>query len=157
MTTSFVPPVIPKAVPVGGASATAPGRSRAPLPVSALGPEAPRAVDTVYALSAVDKSGRVADRSIVRVLGWVPRTRLDIREHAGIVLVNAASDGVHRISGRGYLHLPLAMRRWCRLVPGDRIFLAADPAGGVLVAHPLAVLDRLLAGLHAPEAGGEAP
>jgi hypothetical protein len=42
-------------------------------------------VDTVYAVSAVDNSGRIADRSIVRTLGWVPGTRLDIRERAGIV------------------------------------------------------------------------
>jgi hypothetical protein len=109
--------------------------------------------DTVYALSAVDKSGRVADRSIVRVLGWVPGTRLDIRERAGIILASAAADGVHRIGDRGHLHLPLAVRRWCRLTPGDRVLLAADRATGVLVAHPLAVLDRLLAGARAAVTG----
>jgi hypothetical protein len=45
--------------------------------------------DTGYALSAVNKGGRVADRSIVRVLGWVPGTRLDIREQAGIIVARA--------------------------------------------------------------------
>jgi hypothetical protein len=107
-------------------------------------------------LSAVDKSGRVADRSIVRVLGWLPGTRLDIREQAGIVVVRGACDGVHRIGDRGYLHLPLAVRRWCRLGAGDQVLLAADRAAGVLVAHPLVVVDRLLAGLHAPIGAGEA-
>lgn len=103
------------------------------------------AADTVYALSAVDKSGRVADRSIVRVLGWVPGTRLDIREQAGIIVVRPAADGVHCIGDRRHLRVPLAVRRWCRLAAGDRVLLAADCAIGVLVAHPLAVLDRLLA------------
>jgi hypothetical protein len=112
--------------------------------------------DTVYALSAVDKSGRVADRSIVRALGWVPGTRLDLRERAGVIVASAACDGVLCIDDRGHLHLPLAVRRWCRLAAGDRVLLVADRATGVLVAHPLAVLDRLLAGVHAAVAGGEA-
>jgi bifunctional DNA-binding transcriptional regulator/antitoxin component of YhaV-PrlF toxin-antitoxin module len=116
----------------------------------------PQVVDTVYALSAVDKSGRVADRSIVRVLGWGPGTRLDIREQAGIIVARPAADGVHCVGDRGHLHLPLAVRRWCRLTAGDRVLLAADPATGVLVAHPLAVLDRLLADVLAAVAGGEA-
>jgi bifunctional DNA-binding transcriptional regulator/antitoxin component of YhaV-PrlF toxin-antitoxin module len=111
--------------------------------------------DTVYALSAVDKSGRVADRSIVRAFGWAPGTRLDVRERAGIIVVRAAPDGVHRIDDRGYLLLPLAVRRWCRLAAGDRVLLAADRATGVLVAYPLATLDRLLAGVHEAVAGGE--
>jgi bifunctional DNA-binding transcriptional regulator/antitoxin component of YhaV-PrlF toxin-antitoxin module len=112
--------------------------------------------DTVYALSAVDKSGRLADRSIVRVLSWAPGTRLDIREQAGIIVARPAADGVHCIDDRGHLHVPLAVRRWCRLTAGDRVLLAADPATGVLVAHPLAVLDRLLADVHAAVSGGEA-
>jgi hypothetical protein len=55
-----------------------------------------------------------------------------------------------------HLRLPLAVRRWCRLAAGDRMPFAADGARGVLVAYPLAVLDRLLTGSHAGVAGGEA-
>jgi bifunctional DNA-binding transcriptional regulator/antitoxin component of YhaV-PrlF toxin-antitoxin module len=115
-----------------------------------------RAVDIVYVVSAVDKSGRVADRSAVRVLGWAPGTRVSIRERAGTIVVAPAADGVHRVDARGYLLLPLAVRRWCHLRAGDRLLLAADPAVGVLVGHCLAVLDRLLADVHAAFAGGEA-
>ncbi|MFY1692790.1 AbrB/MazE/SpoVT family DNA-binding domain-containing protein [Plantactinospora sp. WMMB782] len=113
--------------------------------------------DTVYALSAIDKSGRVADRSIVRVFDWAPGTRLDVRERAGTIVVRAALDGVHRIDDRGHLLLPLAVRRWCRLAAGDRVLLAADRATGVLMGHPLATLDRLLADVHEAVAGGNAP
>ena len=35
-----------------------------------------RAVDIVYVVSAVDKSGRVADRNVVRLMGWAPGTRI---------------------------------------------------------------------------------
>ncbi|HEY7274010.1 MAG TPA: AbrB/MazE/SpoVT family DNA-binding domain-containing protein [Actinoplanes sp.] len=105
----------------------------------------------------MDKSGRVADRSIVQALGWTPRSRLEIRERSGIILARAAGNGVHRIDDRGHLRLPLAVRRWCRLAAGDRLLFAADPATGVLTAHPPAVLDRLLAGVHATLAAGEQP
>src|SRR5207244_6349436 len=124
-------------VPSGAAGAGRAHRGRRPPPVPALDSGSPRATTTVYAFSAVDKSGRVADRSIVRVLGWVPGRRLDIREQAGIVVASAATDGVHSISERGHLHLPLAVRRWCRLAAGDRILLAADRPACVLVPFPL--------------------
>ncbi len=130
-------------------------QARRPLPVPALNDAGSlRAADTAYALSAVDKSGRVADRSIVRALGWMPGTRLDIREQAGIIVARQAPDAVHCIDDRGHLHLPLAVRRWCHLTAGDRVLVAAHRATGVLVAHPLAVLNELLAGVHAAAAGG---
>ncbi len=116
----------------------------------------PRAVTIAYAVSAVDKSGRVADRNVVRAMGWAPGTRVSIRERGGTIVVAPATDGVHRIDDRGYLLLPLAVRRWCHLTAGDRLLLAADPAAGVLVGHCFAVLDRLLADVHAAVAGGEA-
>lgn len=157
VTTPFVPPVIPKVVPGGGTSAGPLGRVRRPLPVPVLNAGLPPVTDaTVYALSAVDKSGRVADRSIVRALGRGPGTRLDIREQAGMIVAWPAVDAVHCIGDRGHLHLPLAVRRWCRLTTGDRVLLAAAPAASVLVAYPLAVLDRLLADVHAAVMGGEA-
>lgn len=155
MTSSLVPPVIPKVIPVGAGPGPL-GRTRRPLPLPGLDSGSSAVTDTVYALSAVDKSGRVADRSIVRVLGWVPGSRLDIRERAGVITAHAVCDGVHRIDDRGHLCLPLAVRRWCRLAAGDRVLLAAHRDTGVLVAHPLAVLDRLLAGVPAAMAGGEA-
>jgi hypothetical protein len=150
VTASSVPPLVPRAVH-GGFGAGPVGRGRRRLPVPALEPGPPRAAGAVYALSAVDKSGRVADRSVVRALGWAPGTRLDIREQAGII---AAPDGVCRVDGRGHLRLPLAARRRCRLAVGDRVLLAADCAAGVLLAHPLAALDRLLAGARAAAVRG---
>jgi hypothetical protein len=72
-----------------------------------------RAADIVYALSAVDKSGRVADRTVVRAMGWAPGTRVSIRECGGTIVVAPAVDGVHRINDRGHLPLPLPVRRGC--------------------------------------------
>jgi hypothetical protein len=153
VTASFVPPLIPTAVP-GGVSAGPAGQGRRPPPVPALEPVPPPAAGVVYAVSAVDKSGRVADRGIVRALGWAPGTRLDIREQAGVIVASAAVGGTGRVDGRGHLRLPLAVRRWCRLAAGDRVLLAADRAMGVLRAYPPAALDRLLADARAAAAWG---
>ncbi|WP_123601341.1 AbrB/MazE/SpoVT family DNA-binding domain-containing protein [Micromonospora sp. Llam0] len=86
----------------------------------------------------------------------MPGTRLDIREKAGIIVDRPAADAVHFIDDRGHLRLPLAVRRWCRLTAGDRLLLTANRGSGVLVAYPLAVLDRLLADVHAAVEGGKA-
>ncbi len=156
MSASSVPPVVPRVLPGNAGTGPGPlGRARRPLPLPALDSEFARTADTAYALSAVDKSGRIADRSIVRALGWAPETRLDIREQSGVILVCATANGVHCIDDRGYALLPLTVRRWCRLQTGDRVLLVAHLSAGVLAAHPLAVLDRLLAGTHSASNWGE--
>ncbi|GIJ29106.1 hypothetical protein Vqi01_42680 [Micromonospora qiuiae] len=156
MSASSVPPVVPRVIPGNAGTGPGPlGRARRPLPLPALSSEYARTADTAYALSAVDKSGRIADRSIVRALGWAPETRLDIREQSGVILACATADGVHRIGNRGYMLLPLTVRRWCRLKAGDRVLLVAHLSADVLAAHPLTVLDRLLAGTHSAVKRGE--
>ncbi|WP_203919739.1 AbrB/MazE/SpoVT family DNA-binding domain-containing protein [Rugosimonospora africana] len=156
MTTSLVPPIIPKVVPGRHGESGPAGRSRPPLPVAALASVSPAAVDTIYALSMVDKSGRVTDRSMVRELGWRPGTRLDIRERRGIIVVSPAASGVDSISRQAFLKLPLTVRRWCRIKTGDKVLLAAHHAVGVLVVHPVAALHALLADVHAAAVRGDA-
>lgn len=156
MTTTVVPPVIPRSGQARRAGSGPSGRGRAPLPMPSLDPAFARVADIAYVVSAVDKSGRVADRHIVRAMGWAPGTRVSIRERGGTIVVAPAADGVHRVDDRGYLLLPAAVRRWCSLKAGDRLLLAADPAAGVLVGHCFAVLDQLLADVHAAAVGGEA-
>ena len=155
MTASFLPPVIPT-VERAARTATSPaGAGRRPPPLPAVHPgAAPTA--TVYALCAVDNGGRLADRSILRVLDWTAGRRLDIREGGGIVLARAAADGAHGIDGRGFLHLPLTVRRWCALSAGGRLLVAANPTSGVLIGYPIPVLDRLLADAHTPAGGDQA-
>lgn len=83
-----------------GRSAT---RSRLPLPAVPT----PRRRSVVYGLAAVDCRGRVADRAVVTALGWLPGTRLDIRESRGILLIRHDAHGVFSVTTQGHLHLPL--------------------------------------------------
>jgi len=108
----------------------------------------------VYGFGSVDHRGRVADLVAPRAIGWLPGTRLEISVVGGMLVVQARADGVICLTDRGPLRLPTPFRRWCGLVAGDRVLLAADPEAGRLVLHPPAVLDRLISDAHAGLADG---
>ncbi|MGC4903927.1 AbrB/MazE/SpoVT family DNA-binding domain-containing protein [Micromonospora echinospora] len=108
----------------------------------------------VYGLAAIDSSGRIADRTVIRALGWGPGTRLHIREGSGVIVVRSDRQGVFTVTSQGHLHLPAAVRHWCGLAAGDRVLLAASPADGLLVVHPPAALDAMVVAAHADLLGG---
>jgi bifunctional DNA-binding transcriptional regulator/antitoxin component of YhaV-PrlF toxin-antitoxin module len=109
-----------------------------------------------YGLATVDDRGRVADHAIVHALGWQASTRLHIRVIEGLVLVTASRPGVFTVTKRGHVRLPATVRHWCGVETGDRVLLAAEPTEGVLVVHPPAGLDTMLARLHAQVMAREA-
>jgi hypothetical protein len=122
------------------------------LPVANL--VSPRAASLVYGVAAMDCNGRVAETMVINTLGWVPGTRLDIRESGGLVLVRADRHGVFSMSRRGCLRLPANVRHWAQLAPGDRVLLVADPAVGHLVVYPPTVLDAMVAQFQTAVLGG---
>jgi hypothetical protein len=126
VTGPVLPPIIPAARPVANPVAGLVGAGRKPPPLPALPPDAAPTA-RVYAVTAIDRSGRLADRSILRVLGWTPGRRLDIRERGGVVTARAAADGACGVDRRGFLYLPLTVRRWCRLAAGDRLVPLGNP------------------------------
>ncbi|WP_139131607.1 hypothetical protein [Micromonospora halophytica] len=64
-------------------------------------------------MAAIDTSDRIADRAIIRALGWGPGTRLHIREGSGVIVVRLDQQGVFTVTDQGHLHLPTAVRHWC--------------------------------------------
>jgi hypothetical protein len=156
MTGAVIKPLVFPALPDGGRPTGAPagpqtGRRTLPLPVVPT----PRSSSVVYGLAAVDCRGRVADHAIIAALSWLPGTRLDIHESRGLLLVRPDAHGVFSVTNQGHLRLPAAVRHCCGLLPGDRVLLAADPARDVLIVHPPAVLDDLLAARHSELLGGD--
>ncbi|MFD0576209.1 AbrB/MazE/SpoVT family DNA-binding domain-containing protein [Dactylosporangium darangshiense] len=89
------------------------------------------------------------DSALIRTLGWTTATRLRIQTCVDLIVVLADRHGVFRLGPPGYLRLPATARHWCGLRAGDRLLLAADPANSLLVVHPPAVLEEMVAGLHA--------
>jgi bifunctional DNA-binding transcriptional regulator/antitoxin component of YhaV-PrlF toxin-antitoxin module len=103
----------------------------------------------------VDDHGRVADRAVLRALGWSAGTRVDIRETGGLLLIQSDPGGVFQTTRKGHLQLPIAVRRWCAITPGDRLLLVAVPNRRRLVVHTLSDLDVVVGARHDALLAGE--
>ncbi len=102
-----------------------------------------------YGLAAVDLHGRVADQALLRALSWCSGQALTLTMLDRSVVAVPDPHGAVRIGATGHLRLPAGLRRRCGLTTGDRVLLAADLLARLLVLHPPAALDALLATHHA--------
>ncbi|MGI5243053.1 AbrB/MazE/SpoVT family DNA-binding domain-containing protein [Dactylosporangium sp. CA-139066] len=125
--------------------------ARPPLPLATL-PEGRRR-SWQYAVSTIDNRGRVAETSVVRALGWAAGTRLHVREQGRLIVAVLDEQGVFQISQTGHLLIPVAVRRWADLRPGDRVLLAGDPDRKLIVVHPPEAIDAMVEQLHAIRLG----
>jgi hypothetical protein len=152
VTAQVISPVVPPALVTGPRLAGPGGRART-LPVASLAAAATGSL--VCGSATIDCNGRLAEATLLAVLGWAPGTRLDIRVRDGLVLLTADPDAVFTITQPGQVRLPATVRHWCGLTPGSRVLLATDPAVGMLVVHPPAAWQAMLAAVHATVLGGE--
>jgi bifunctional DNA-binding transcriptional regulator/antitoxin component of YhaV-PrlF toxin-antitoxin module len=95
-------------------------------------------------MSALDRGGRIADRTVIEALGWTPGTRLQLEAARTHLTLRAAIDGALAVKDHRYLWLPAATRHLLTLRPGDRVLLSAQPERQTLVVYPPAALDQLL-------------
>jgi len=155
MAEAVISPVVPPppAARRGGRQVRAAAPTRGPLPLAQH--PAARTSATVYGLAILDCRGRLADRAVLRALGWQAGTRLEIRATGGMLVIHADPLGRSRVTAAGHLRLPAPIRNRCGLSGGDRVLLAADPTRARLVLHPPAALDAMIEGCHPRELGGE--
>ncbi|RAS69734.1 hypothetical protein C8D87_10133 [Lentzea atacamensis] len=95
-------------------------------------------------MATVDHRGRIADRHVTAALDWVAGTRLNIREHDGLLVVTADPHGVFKPTKEGYLRLPADARRAAGLSSGDRVLLVARLDHQTVTAFPPVALDHLV-------------
>jgi bifunctional DNA-binding transcriptional regulator/antitoxin component of YhaV-PrlF toxin-antitoxin module len=145
-----MPAVIPlftPATPPAPSSLTRPGpgptAARRGLPLPGV-PSARAADAPVYRMATLDCHGRIADRTILRSLGWRAGHRLTIAEGAGRLTVATDPDGEVQVTTQGHLRIPAALRHRCALCTGDRVLLVADPNRSHLAIYPPATLDTAL-------------
>jgi hypothetical protein len=100
--------------------------------------------DVVYGLTHVDRSGRVADRTVTGALGWRGGDRLTLTAEAGVVVIRRDPSGLVTLPPRSCVPIPAALRHRCGLLPGDPVLLTAVPAEDTLTAYSLAVVDQAL-------------
>ena len=149
MTGPLIAPVIPSpaAAAAAGRPARAPTVARM-LPL-AVPPVRPPVLgrDVVYGLAHVDRSGRVADRTVTGALGWRGGDRLTLTAEAGVVVIRRDPSGLVTLPPRSCVPIPAALRHRCGLLPGDPVLLTAVPAEDTLIAYSLAVVDQALRAL----------
>ena len=154
MTGLPIAPVVPSSSPISARGVSS-GAARRMLPVARLALGG-RGGAAVYGVAAVDCRGRIADHVVMTALGWTPGMRWSLREDRGLVLVAADPRGVFSVTRQGHVRLPVAVRRWCALTPGDRVLLVADPEQGALAVFPPAALDAMVSQCHRGLFGGDA-
>lgn len=152
MSGTVIAPVTMPATPVHDSRSPTAASSR-PLPLPAV--PTSRIATVVYGMAAVDCRGRVADRTVFAALGWVAGTPLAISLTHATLVIGADPGGVFGMTRQGHLRLPAPVRHRCGLASGERVLLAAYPERDVLLVHPPAVLDLLLAECHATLLGGD--
>jgi hypothetical protein len=156
VTGTLIAPVIPSSAAARPARAPAAARTL-PLAVPpALSRPPALGRDVVYGLARVDRSGRVADRTVTGALGWRGGDRLTLTAEAGVVVIRRDPSGLVTLPPRSCVPIPAALRHRCGLLTGDPVLLAARPAEDTLTAYSLAVVDQALAAhipFPAPEGG----
>ncbi|GAB4061424.1 AbrB/MazE/SpoVT family DNA-binding domain-containing protein [Catellatospora paridis] len=101
-----------------------------------------------YVTTTIDASGRLADRTPVRCLGWPAGLPVSITadRHSGIILVQR--HGPYVITRQGHLRLPAIIRHRLRTSIGDTLLVAALPDADMIAAYTSAALDYMVSSYH---------
>lgn len=125
------------------------GCMRTGLPLAPL--VLPMPAPSLYcALTPIDDRGRLANRSPIRAVGWPPGQSITISIVRQTVVVISQANGTESITRQGHLRLPVRVRHICHLTSGDRLFIAAAPASGVLLGYTMPLLESILLKHHIP-------
>ncbi|MDX8037036.1 hypothetical protein SK803_43175 [Lentzea sp. BCCO 10_0856] len=100
-------------------------------------PRSPLSLD----FATIDDHGRFSGRAVLRELRWTTHTELDFVLRESTVVIRERAGTAVRVTSRGLIHVPLAMRRWLSWEAGHRILLAFSSRTKVLVLADASVLD----------------
>ena len=99
-------------------------------------------------------AGRIVHGVITDPLHWRAGTHVHISTVAGVVLIRRDPDGPQAVTAKPGVTIPVAIRRGCGLLAGDRVLLAAVGAHDLLIAYPPRVVTTMVASWHASLRGG---
>lgn len=115
------------------------GRAGMPLPDVTRRERQPPAH---YVISSSDSSGRLADRRVVRALGWAAGDRVTIACQDHRIFVRRYQHGTLTIGSHGYLRIPATICHRLRIKKGDRLLAHGDPQHGLLVISTVDLLEH---------------
>jgi hypothetical protein len=110
--------------------------------------------DVVFGVCLTNRQGRIGDLTITAALGWAPGLRVGFTVTDGVILVAPDQTGSRVLDHRCYLWLPTAVRRAIGVYQPARVLLAGLPVEQRLIIHPMVMLERLTAPVHAAIVGG---
>ncbi|MGO1053020.1 AbrB/MazE/SpoVT family DNA-binding domain-containing protein [Crossiella sp. CA198] len=111
---------------------------------------------TYYGMGSIDASGRIANRTVVKALGWRTGDRLEFQVAGGVIVARPVPHGLATMWHAPYVAIPAPIRHLCGLRSGDRVFVVAHPAHQNLIVYTTPVLDQLLHDHHASLLPGDA-
>lgn len=119
-----------------------------PLPVAQLADTVPES-KTHLVVTRMDQHGRLADRTPLLALRWLPAQRVTFAadSHGGVLLVRRG--GLEAITGQGHLRVPARVRHVLRLTAGERLLVAAFTQHDLLIVHTMAAVDAMMLAYHA--------
>ncbi|MET7423644.1 hypothetical protein [Dactylosporangium sp. NPDC005555] len=104
----------------------------------------PAGSSSIYVVTAVDVRGRLADRSGLQALAWLPGHPIAVHITPTMAIVEGRAEGPHAITRQGHLRLRASVRHALSINAGDRVLLVARPEYDLLVVYPIPVLDAIL-------------
>ena len=128
MTGTLIAPVIPSSAAARPARAPAAARTL-PLTVPPVRPPA-LGRDVVYGLARVDRSGRVADRTVTGALGWRGGDWLTLTAEAGVVVIRRDPSGLVTLPPRSCSRSPRHCGTAAGCSPETRSCSPRSPASG---------------------------
>lgn len=119
-----------------------------PLPVAQLADKRQKSF-TYLVVTAMDASGRLADRTPLLALRWLRGQPVMFAANSpqGIFVVRRG--GREAITGQGHLRIPARIRHILQLTAGERLLVAALVQHDLLIVHTVAAVDAMMLTYHA--------
>lgn len=120
-------------------------RPQAPLQTIAPPPALSRKADLLLATAAIDHSGRIPARRLLRALAWSPGDPTSTQLRGDVITLRLDPKSPRRIDSRHHVFVPLGLRDLTGIRTADHIALLAVPQEQVLLICPARVLRSLMA------------
>lgn len=100
--------------------------------------------DLLLATAAIDHSGRIPARRLLRALDWHPDQTTTARLRNQTITIRLDAHSPHRIDSRHHVFIPAGLRDLTGIRTGDTVALLGAPQLQLLVVYPARALTTLL-------------
>ncbi|MCP2100000.1 hypothetical protein LV78_008005 [Actinosynnema pretiosum] len=123
-----------------------PPSGRPPIPLQTIVPSPALAPgeELLLATAAIDHSGRIPARRLLRALSWKPGDTTGAQLLRDAIALSLDPRSPHRIDTRDHVFVPLGLRDLTGIRTGDHVALFAAPRQRLLLVCPMRILHSLI-------------